>query len=232
MTLSKKNLLSTVIFAVILLVMVSVYFLIPFKKEAIDWITFIGMITAQTLSFVAVMIFNTVTSKKRLALSAGSYTAVLIYACVSMGLSVLFSVYYRSAPKTYLIFGTMITAVFIISLIFIYLTGSKIAIDNKKSDAENHTFKVIEGNLELMRENPKNINYKDSLNKIYEAYKSSDQSNYVATDEKIKEKVYDLNYMLQSNATKLQQISELCELILRLIKQRNMEVNQLKLGGI
>jgi len=232
MNLSKKNLLSAVIFAVILFVTVSVYFLIPFKKEAIDWITFIGMITAQTLSFVAVMIFNTVTSKKRLALSAGSYTAILIYVCVSMGLSILFSAYYRNAPKTYFIIEIMVTAVFIISLIFIYLIGSKIAIDGKKSDAENHTFKVIESNLELMRGNPKNIDYKDFLNKIYEAYKSSDQSNYVVTDEKIKEKIYDLNSLLQSKATNLQQISELCELILQLIKQRNMEVNQLKLGGI
>lgn len=232
MGLFKKNFYSVIVGCIVLFVTVCIYLLLPFKKESVDYFTFAGVAMAQVISLIALIIFNNVTSRKKLALSAGGYTSILVYLLLSVAASVLFSIYCRNAPKTYILVETVLTAVFVIALLSIYLTGNKIAADGVQAEAENYSFKTIEGNIDLMRTNPKNAVYRRELERIYEAYRSCDQSNYVKTDERIKEKIYELNRLLLTNPPDEHKTSELCELILQLIKQRGLEVNQLKLGGV
>ena len=228
----QKNMLSAIIGCLVLAVTVGGYLLLPYEKGRIDRLTLAGTIIAQILGLAAVMIFNRAAGKRKLFLSAGGYSAVFIYLLASIAAAAAFAFQYRTAPRTYLLLAALMTAAFIIALIFIYWTGSKVAAEGARTEAGLYSFKTTESNLDLIRLDPKNAAYRSQLDQIYESYKNCDQSNYILTDEKITQRLYDLNRLLQQRPSCGHEISELCDLILQLIRQRSLEVSQMKLGGV
>lgn len=232
MSLWKKNLLSIVIGCIVLTTTVLIYLLLPITKSSIDLLTFLGMILSQSISLATILLLNRVTGRRKLALSAGGYTAVFVYVAASAALSILFSAFFRTAFSIYIILEIVWTAAFFIASILIYAAGCRIAADGERVQADLCSVKAVEGSIELIRTDPQNAVYKNRLDRIYEAYKNSDQSRYVPTDEKINGEITVLNDLLRSGAMSEQMIGERCESILQLIRQRGLEVNRLKLGGI
>lgn len=104
MSLIKKNLLSVAIGSAVFMVTLCTYFLLPYKNDCIDHLTFTGMVTAQALSLIMVVILNSVSGRKKQGVSAGGYISVFVYLVATVVLSVHFSVLYRGArnPISYL----------------------------------------------------------------------------------------------------------------------------------
>jgi hypothetical protein len=232
MKLFKKNLLSALIFALIIAVSMVIYLLLPYEKSDFDKLIIQCVITSALLSFLNVLIYNAVSNKKKLPLAAGGYTSSVVYVVLAVAISILFSVYYRHAEKTYIILLTVITAVFIVASILIYIIGKSTASNAAKVEKSSATFKKFEYIMESICRDNENPVHSATLEKILEAIKSCDQSSYVDTDNEIYYCLEQLKAQISTGNTDQKKIKLTCEKIFALIKQRTAEVSGLKLGGI
>lgn len=232
MKLIKKNLFSALIFAIIIAVSMIIYALIPYEKSDFDKLVMQCVISSEVLGFLNALVYNAVSSKKKLSLAAGGYTSSIIYVGLSVTVSVLFSIYYRHAEKTYLILFTIITAVFVIASILIYIIGKSTASNTAKVEKCSAAFKEFEYIMESICRDNENPSYRTSFEKISEAIKSCDQSSYVETDDKIHRCLQQLKDQMDSDSSDEKKVEAISEKIFALIKQRTSEVSGLKLGGI
>lgn len=232
MKLIKKNLLSALIFALIIAVSTVIDVLLPYDKTDFDKLIIQCIVSSQLLSFINVLVYNAVSSKKKLSLAAGGYTSSVVYVVLSAVISVLFSIYYRHAEKTYLIILTVMTAVFVIASILIYIIGKSTASNAARVEESSAAFKALEYLTESICRDNDNPAYDTILRKISEAIKSCDQSSYVETDNEIDQCLHQLKAQMDSNSADDKKIEAICEKITALIKQRTSEVSGLKLGGI
>lgn len=232
MKLAKKNAFTIVIALVVTVMSVAIYLLFPnadggFSRQIIGCV-----IVAQFLSLVNVLFYNAVSSKKNFSLLSGGYTITGIYISVVVMISALFGIYYHQAWSTYLTLIIMISVVFFVATLTTYIIGSKVSDSATNTDKACATFKNLEYKMQIICSNNKLTEYSSILIKVLEAIKACDQSNFVETDEKIERCLDLLSSRLQDTAISNVEIDNTCEQILSLIRQRGMEVNQLKRGGV
>ncbi|MBU5484135.1 hypothetical protein KQI86_07315 [Clostridium sp. MSJ-11] len=232
MNLSKKGFLTISIGLITLVTTIMIYFLLPYTKEGIDTLTFGGIIIAEILSLLFMLVLNMKTSRNKLIISAGVYTTIFLYLIASIGTAIIFPIFFRTALKAYIIIQIILTAAMLAILIITFVMGSRVILNDKNTMEQVSAFKTIENNILLIKDNPKNIEYSDSLRQIYDEIVDCDQSTYVKTDNIIAEKINDLNQLLQSEEVDKQKTTYLIDHILQLIKQRNIEVRKIKMGGI
>ena len=231
MKLIKKNLLSAFLFALIIAVSIVIYLLLPYEKGSFDKLMIGCVVGSELLSFLNVLIFNTAAGKNQLSLTAGGYTSSIVYAVLLVVIAILFSIYYKQAEKTYLILMSVITAVFIIVSILIYIIGKATASNAAKVEQSSAAFKKLEYIMGSICEENDNPKYQATFDKMMEAIRSCDQSNYVDTDNDIYQCLEQLKAR-KGNEGGNKNIDEICEKVFALIKQRSAEVSSLKLGGV
>lgn len=232
MKLMKKNLFSTLILILVIATSAVIYLLLPYNKEYFDRLVMGCIIFSELLSFINILVYNAVSDKKKLPLATGGYTASAIYVSIFAIVSILFSVYYRHAEKTYLILFAILTTAFLIASILIYLIGKAIASNAAKVEKSSAAFKKLEYKIGLICSNNNNQAYRATFEKLLETIKSCDQSNYVDTDDEVNKCLEQLMTQLDTGERNDEKVGSICERIFCLIKQRTAEVNQLKLGGI
>lgn len=232
MKLYKKNLLSALTFALIIAVSVIIHVLLTLEKEPFDKMIIQCVVFSELLSFLNVLVYNTVSSQKKLSLAAGGYSSSVVYVVLTVAISILFSIYYRNAEKTYIILLTVITAVFIVASILIYIIGKSTASNAAKVEKSSATFKKLEYLIESICSENENPAYSATFVKVLEAIKSCDQSSYVDTDDEIYQCLEQLKVQICTNSQRETKIEASCEKIFALIKQRTAEVSGLKLGGV
>ena len=232
MKLIKKNLLSAFLFALIIAVSIVIYLLLPYEKGSFDKIMIGCVVGSELLSFLNVLIFNTAAGKKQLSLTAGGYTSSIVYVVLSAAIAILFSIYYKQAEKTFLILMSVLTVVFVIVSILIYIIGKATASNAAKVERSSAAFKKFEYIMESICRDNDNPEYITTFDKIMEAIQSCDQSSYVDTDNEIYGCLEQLKAQMKNNDKDNEKIVAICEKIVALIKQRGAEVNNLKLGGI
>lgn len=231
MKLIKKNLFSALMFSLIIAVSIVVYLLLPYEKENFDRLIIQCLLSSQILSFLNVLVYNAASGKKKLSVAAGGYTSSIVYVLLSTAVSILFLIYYRQAEKAYLILWSILTVIFVIASILIYTIGKATTLNAAKVEKSSAAFKKLEYKMELICSNNDNPAYEATFEKIMEAIKSCDQSNCVDTDNDIYDCIEQLNIQMSSKEND-EKIHEICDRIIALIKQRTVEVSQLKLGGI
>ena len=151
---------------------------------------------------------------------------------LSAAIAILFSIYYKQAEKTFLILMSVLTVVFVIVSILIYIIGKATASNAAKVERSSAAFKKFEYTMESICRDNDNYEYSATFDKIMEAIKSCDQSSYVDTDNEIYGCLEQLKDQMKNNEKENEKIVAICEKIVALIKQRGTEVNNLKLGGI
>ncbi len=231
MKLIKKNIFSALMFSLIIAVSIVVYLLLPYEKESFDRLIIQCLLSSQLLSFLNVLVYNAASGKKKLSVAAGGYTSSIVYVLLSTAVSILFLIYYRQAEKAYLILFSILTVIFVIASILIYTIGKANAFNAAKVEKSSASFKKLEYKMELICSNNDNPAYEAVFEKIMEAIKSCDQSNCVDTDNDVYDCIEQLNIQMNSKGND-EKINEICDRIIALIKQRSVEVSQLKLGGI
>lgn len=232
MKLIKKNLFSALIFAIIIAVSMIIYGLVPYEKSDFDKLVIQCVVSSEVLSFLNLLVYNAVSSKKKLSLVAGGYTSSVVYVGLSVIVSVLFTIYYRHAEKTYLILMTVITSVFVIASILIYIIGKSTASNTAKVEKSSAAYKEFEYIIESICRDNENPAYSTIFEKLSEAIKSCDQSSYVETDDEIHMRLQQLKDQINSCNCDEKKVKAISEKIFALIKQRTSEVSGLKLGGI
>ncbi|WP_315115475.1 hypothetical protein [uncultured Clostridium sp.] len=232
MNLFKKSSLTISIGLITLITTIMIYFLLPYTKEGIDTLTFGGIVIAEILSLLFMLVLNMKTNRNKLIIFAGVYTTIFLYLIASIGAAIIFPIFFRTALTAYIVIQIILTAAMLVILITTFVMGSRVILNDKNTMEQVAAFKTIENNILLIKDNPKNIEYSDSLRQIYDEIAYCDQSTYVKTDNIIAEKIDDLNQLLQSEEVDKQKTTYLISHILQLIKQRNIEVKKIKMGGI
>ena len=232
MKLIKKNLFSVLIFSLIIAVSMVIYLLFPYEKAYFDKLVIQCVVASELLSFLNILFYNAVSSKKKLSLAAGGYTSSVVYVALATAVTILFSIYYRHAEKTYLIILTVMTAVFVIASILIYIISKSTDSNTARVEESSAAFKKFEYIMESICRDNDNPTYDTTFKKISEAIKSCDQSSYVRTDNEINQCLHQLKAQIDSKNIDEKKIEAICEKLFALIKQRTSEVSGLKLGGI
>ena len=229
---SKKNSVTSIVVIIVLLLTAAVYLLLPYNKEKTDAIVFFCIIVAEILSYINLLFYNRVSDRRKLALAAGGYTITAIYFVCSAATAFLFGIYYRNAILTYEILVSVLTAFFIIASVLIYLGGRKAAEENREIESACSFFKNLEYKAESLYADAKNEKAAKELQRIQDAIKSCDQSKRVETDCIINQSMDVLRALLEAPEPDTEKVTKLSGKIICLIKQRNTEVSQLKMGGI
>ena len=232
MSLYKKNGLTVAVGSVVVITTLLTFLSLSYEKTQIDHFAFGTVIFAEMVTLLGFLLFNKATNKSKIMLSAGAYTSLLVYVFVSIALAILFVLYFRSAVRTYISIQMGLFVFLITALSILYVSCTEISANNKQTLEQVTAFMTIESNVERMDHNPMNSKYHPQIHAIHENLASCDHSAYIQTDELIRARVYDLNSLLQSKNDQEDKIFELSHAILQLIRQRNLEVNQLKMGGI
>jgi len=120
---------------------------------------------------------------------------------------------------------------FIIVSILIYIIGKATASNAAKVEQSSAAFKKLEYIMGSICEENDNPQYQATFDKMMEAIKSCDQSNYVDTDNDIYQCLEQLKAR-KGNEGGNKNIDEICEKVFALIKQRTAEVSRLKFGGV
>ena len=232
MTITKKNIIVSIIAVILIALGTGIYFLLPYEKTNTDNIVFMFAIATKILAYFNLIFYNKVSNKKKLALTAGGYTLTIIYLVFSAVISLLFGLYYRNAMATYKILMCGITAFFIIIDILIYIGVKKV--DDKSSEVENACsfFKTLEYKIENLCLNTKDENLTKEFLKIKDAIKSCDQSTIATTDKQINQQLDLLLELINNPTIEADKVMTANEKMIALITQRNTEVQKLKAGGI
>ena len=228
----KKNLISTFGFLLLVALTVAIYYLLPYEKLLMDKTTTLGVIASEVITWLGTLFYNTVSSKKKLTMTAGGYTILFGYQVLVIVLSVLFAFYYRNAIATYKIIFVCLTGVFLISSVLVYFFGKKVSDKANAIDSACHFFKALEYKTESLCSIDCEKNIHGEIKKINDAVRSCDQSICVDTDNLIDESINVLLEQLNAKEINNNKIIEICEKTMCLIKQRNAEVSRLKIGGI
>lgn len=233
MSLFKKNVMTLIIGSFVILATLAVFFSLSYPKAHLDHIEFFTVLAAEVISIACFLVFNKASSgSSKVMISAGAYTAILVYVIAAIIFSVFFLVYFRHMPNTYLVVEVIFLALLFVALIVIYTYGKKVAQENDETTVQLTAMGILESNIQLMRNNPMNHQYVKQLDMIYEAIKSCDQSVYTKTDQLISSRAYDLNQIMQTPDGSVEKVNQLLGHMMQLINQRTSEVRQLKRGGI
>ena len=232
MSLLRKNMLTLGIGALIIALTALVFLLLRSASAATDIWVISSALTCETISVCAVLIFNKVnTGSTRVMVTAGAYTAILLYLLVSLGLCAVLPLY-RADAKVFLTAEAMLLALLLIVLILIFSYGKRLAKANDTATSHMTAMGVLESNVQLLRDHPANSIYSRQIIPIYEAIRNCDQSVHTVTDEILKKRVYDLHLLLHCPNPTHESVTELSDTILHLIQQRALEVRQAQKGGI
>ena len=228
----KKNLISTFGFLLLVALTVAIYYLLPYEKLLMDKTTTLGVIASEVITWLGTLFYNTVSSKKKLTMTAGGYTILFGYQVLVIVLSVLFAFYYRNAIATYKIIFVCLTGLFLISSVLVYFFGKKVSDKANAVDSACRFFKALEYKTESLTSFDCEKAIHIELKKIDDAIRSCDQSVCVDTDIVIECSVNSLLEQMNVKEKNNDKILEICEKTLCFIKQRNAEVCRLKIGGI
>lgn len=232
MKLAKKNLLSGAITLIIIALSYAVYLIIPIEKEQHDHIILITVIAIEVICFFNLLLFNGVSGKKRMVLTSGGYTLTLIYFLLTAVVSLIFTFYYRYAQSAYLLMISVMTALFLIAVISMCVFGKRVSEQANNVVDSSQKFKNIEYKVKRICLDQGNSEYADLSEKLCDAIKSCDQSTYIATDDHISNLLDRLVTTLDSDENNKNAILEIYDKLFMLISQRNIEVGNLKMGGI
>ena len=232
MKLAKKNLLSAAITLIIMALSYAVYLIIPIEKEQHDQIILITMLAIEILCFINLLLFNCVADKKRIVLVSGGYTLTLIHFLLTAVVSLVFTFYYRYAQSAYLLMISVISALFLIAVISMCVFGKRVSEQANSVVDSSQKFKNIEYKVKRICLDQENSEYSDLSEKLCDAIKSCDQSTYIATDDHISDLIDGLVTTFDSDKNNKNAILEIYDKLFALINQRNIEVGNLKMGGI
>lgn len=228
----QKNLISSFVFLLLIALTAANYYLLPYEKQPIDKLALFCVIASEAIALAGMLFYNTVSCKKKLALTAGGYTVLFGYLVLSVIASMLFTFCYRQAVAAYEIVFVSLTGVFLISSVLVIALGQKLADHACDVDHACHFFKELECKAEKLCSVDCPDRIRSELQKISDAVANCDHSVCVDTDSQISDSITCLLEQVNARETDSGKLLETCENTMRLIQQRNAEVCRLKVGGI
>ena len=149
-----------------------------------------------------------------------------------MIVSLMFSIFFRWVPSIYLIVMAVMITALLTGLILLYFAGNKVSRSSMDTETANIMFKKLEYKIQLIYSSNKGHEYSATICKLLDAIKACDQSCYVTADDRISDGLDQLSLKLQEPDINTNDVNDLSSQILKLIHQRSLDVNNLKIGGI
>ena len=163
----------------------------------------------------------------------GFSTIIMIYTAISLIISLIFITDIFESIASLITIQVLLFALAAIVAV-VYFTFTKMASDKDKSILQ--AISIVKQNcddISVLMNDSKNIEYRNKLEKIYESIKFCNNSVSVPSDDKIAQKIIELDYLLgnESDATK-GKVEDILNEIIVLTKKRELEAQNAVRGGV
>ncbi|MCI2106723.1 MAG: hypothetical protein LKK00_08405 [Intestinimonas sp.] len=232
----RRNIITAVIGAFVIALTFVLYFLIVRNPEIMDWIGLIFILIAE-ISLFGGLIATDIKARQStgVMLRSGAYSVLIVYTAVAVILSILFLSVpgLRDDIRLFIAVQIVIIAVTAIILLLIIAGSRAVANSNKAAEQSVSSMYGLMNKVMAMKDDSKNLQYSDSLGKIYEAIKYSDLSSATAQDDALSDKIIKLESILSSDIDdKTEKVTQIINDILLLVKQKTADLKARKSGVI
>ena len=229
-----KNKTIAIIGTIVICVTVLLFFTLVWPRTIMQLASFQCIILAELIVTIgSILLVKYANRTAKTMILAGMSTVLLIYAAVSVSVSLLFLFSPSFFLSTLICIQVVLLAIAaIVSLLMITATKSVAKEDLAVRQAVTR-IKAMQDDAFMLTEDPANKAYHGKLEKIYEAIRYCDNATYAPSDDKIALKLMELTTALQAEGDdKEPQIHGIINEIMLLTKKRALEVQNMKAGGV
>lgn len=191
------------------------------EKDAIDYTALLFILIAECIYFGLTYLYKNSTTFSKLTM----IPVITIYSIASILFSLVFRDVFRNNIAGFVVLHIVLIAVCAIAILLIGNFIPKIEKEEEKTIAQMAVINECESKALILTQTERFSQHKDILTKIYEEIKFSDH----VSECKSSEILLALNRI--SNSTADDNLDDLCQYALELVKERNTIVKQLKRGG-
>ncbi len=219
---------------ILILVTIALFFMLTENRVLIDWLGFGFMIAAELILMIGLLFMQRERGDQELTvLFPGMYSAIGLYAVLSIIVSFLYMIFFRGGAKYLISIQIVLFAAYLIIIALIYNVSHHVGKANATTVYSVNKMQGLLNRVAILQNINRNGMLGQKLNKLYDAIRFCDVSATVATDEDIAAKLTELQILIESNTEEpIDAAVGLIDDIMVLIKQRALEMRIVKSGGI
>ena len=229
----RRNKTTALIGILVFLVTIFLFFILTEDTTIVSWVSLIFIIVAEIGLFGGLIIADILADKSAGVMMRSGINGVLsIYAIVSIITSIVFMINANDTVKALITIQIVIAAVSAILIILITSISKSVGENSKNVFKSVNKIQELTNKAAILQDNTKYSAYKKQLEKVLEAIKYCDNATTVETDDIVSDKIAELErILLEESDNKDDQVTNIVDTILLLMKQRAAGVKNIKSGG-
>lgn len=212
---------------------VFLFFMITHERIIITWLGFTFILLAEIILFGGLLLIEIYAPKaSQIVWRVGGVISVAAYSVISIIISLIYMGMSFTHYNSFIILQAILFVIAAIAVLVFLSVGKSISEKDDKVSEAMSEMNVIIDKVDLLRKDPKNSEYSQLLNKVYEDLKYSDTSTRVPSDSELELQVVQLELeLLRDFENKSDFIAGMIQDILLVINKRKAEIKNSKVGG-